>query len=333
VAWDQASERLRAVPGVESVALAGWALLNGNGWNGFIWVDGAPTEVLSYFLGVSPGLDQHHEHSFDRWPELASDETYPGVAIVNETFARQCFGGANPVGRWFEKETGNGVTRDRFQVVGLVRDARYRNMREPIKPTAYVPFHSADAKSATPPKSFGAFIVRTSSPNPMALASTLRREPSRAHPEFRVSNLRTQEQLIQQHTVRERLLAMLATFFAVVALLPRRDRTVLASSTTLSCSGGVKSAFAWRWGRRGGEIARRVTVDVFAMVVIGALAGVGLGMVSARYIETLLYQVKADDLGMLAIPSLTILAAALLAGLPGVIRAVRIDPARMLRAE
>src|SRR6185436_1182543 len=54
VAWDQAAERLRAVPGVESVALDGWALLNGNGWNGFIWVDGAPTEVLSYFIGVSP---------------------------------------------------------------------------------------------------------------------------------------------------------------------------------------------------------------------------------------------------------------------------------------
>jgi ABC-type lipoprotein release transport system permease subunit len=69
------------------------------------------------------------------------------------------------------------------------------------------------------------------------------------------------------------------------------------------------------------------------MVVAGALAGLALGMASVRYIETLFYQVRATDLGMLAFPSLTILAAALLAALPAVIRAVRIDPVKMLRAE
>ena len=69
------------------------------------------------------------------------------------------------------------------------------------------------------------------------------------------------------------------------------------------------------------------------MVLVGALAGVGLGMVSVRYIETLLYQVRATDLGVLALPSLTMFAVAMLAALPGVIRAVRIDPVAMLRSE
>jgi putative ABC transport system permease protein len=69
------------------------------------------------------------------------------------------------------------------------------------------------------------------------------------------------------------------------------------------------------------------------MVLAGALAGVALGMASGRYIETLLYEVKATDLGVLTLPSLAILAAALLASLPAVIRAVRIDPATILRAE
>jgi ABC-type lipoprotein release transport system permease subunit len=76
-----------------------------------------------------------------------------------------------------------------------------------------------------------------------------------------------------------------------------------------------------------------VTVRVFAVVMAGALAGLVLGMVSARYIESLFYQVKATDLGMLAFPSLAILGAALLAAVVPVIRAVRIDPATMLRAE
>ena len=59
----------------------------------------------------------------------------------------------------------------------------------------------------------------------------------------------------------------------------------------------------------------------------------GFGMASVRYIEALLYQVKPTDLGILVIPSLTILATAALAALPAVIRAVRIDPVQMLRSE
>jgi len=74
-------------------------------------------------------------------------------------------------------------------------------------------------------------------------------------------------------------------------------------------------------------------VDVFSMVIAGAFAGLALGFASVRYIETLLYQVKPTDPGMLALPTLTILAAALLAAVPPVIHAVRIDPAKTLRAE
>jgi hypothetical protein len=69
------------------------------------------------------------------------------------------------------------------------------------------------------------------------------------------------------------------------------------------------------------------------MVIAGALAGLALGMASVPYIEPLLYQVKATDMGVLALPSLTIVGVALLAALPAVIRAVRIDPATTLRSE
>ena len=83
-------------------------------------------------------------------------------------------------------------------------------------------------------------------------------------------------------------------------------------------------------GAQAEAIVRRVTAEVLAM-----LAGVGLGLGGRveQYIETLLFHVKATDLTVLALPAATILAAALLAALPPVIRAVRIDPAAMLRAE
>jgi ABC-type antimicrobial peptide transport system permease subunit len=153
----------------------------------------------------------------------------------------------------------------------------------------------------------------------------------RARPEFRVSSIRTQVALNRRHTLRERLLATLALFFAVVALLLAGvglygvlDYSVLQRRREI----GIRMAV----GAQAGDIARRVTVDVFAMVLAGALAGFALGMASVRYIEALLYQVKATDLAMLALPSLIIVAVALLAALPAVIRAVRIDPVAMLRS-
>jgi ABC-type antimicrobial peptide transport system permease subunit len=69
------------------------------------------------------------------------------------------------------------------------------------------------------------------------------------------------------------------------------------------------------------------------MVLLGSIAGIALGMVSVRYIQSLLYEMKGTEMGALIVPSLTILAAASVAALPAVIRAVRIDPVEMLRTD
>jgi predicted permease len=332
VVWSQVAEHLRATPGVESVSLAGWALLDGNGWNGIIWVNGAPTEVLAYFLAVSPGWTETMKIPFVAGRDLRASDTYPGLALVNEAFAKQCFKGENPVGKWFDKETGDGVTRTRFLVAGVVKNARYRNMREPITPTAYVPFNAIGSTGESQPVSRGTFLVRTSGQNPLASAETLRREVSRARPELRVSNIRTQTELIQQHTVRERLLATLALFFAVVALLLAGvglygviDYSVLQRRREI----GIRIAL----GAPSREVAWRVSADVFFMVLVGAIAGLTLGFAAARYAGTLLYDVKTIETRMVALASISIFAVALLAALWPATRAVRIDPAEMLRSE
>jgi putative ABC transport system permease protein len=128
------------------------------------------------------------------------------------------------------------------------------------------------------------------------------------------------------------LLSMLGLFFAGVALVLAGvglygvlDYTVLQRRREI----GIRMAL----GARAAHVARGVTVEVFAMVFLGAAAGLALGLASARYIAALLYQVKTSDVGMLALPLLAILASALLAALPAVIRAVRIDPAITLRTE
>jgi ABC-type antimicrobial peptide transport system permease subunit len=80
-------------------------------------------------------------------------------------------------------------------------------------------------------------------------------------------------------------------------------------------------------------IARLVIAEMLFTVTVGAGAGMGLGLVSARYLESLLFRVKAGDPVMLALPSLVIVMVVLFATLPAVLRALRIDPAEILRAE
>jgi ABC-type antimicrobial peptide transport system permease subunit len=160
----------------------------------------------------------------------------------------------------------------------------------------------------------------------------VRQEIPRARSEFRVSNIRTQVEVNERHTIRERLLAFLALFFALVALLLAGvglygvlDYSVLQRRREI----GIRMAI----GAQAADIARRVTADAFKMVLTGAASGIALGLLAARYISTLLYQVKSSDMSMLALTALAILAAAFVAALPAVVRAVRIDPVAMLRSE
>jgi len=330
--WDQVAEHLRTVPGVEMVAIADRTLLGGSSWNNFISVQGAPTNgVLAYMLSGSPGWLETLRIPLLDGRDFRPSDTYPGMAIVNAAFAKQYFGGGNPTGKFFEMAPGGGP-RLRFEVVGLAGDVRYREMREPILPQAYYPMHMADGKGGLTARDYGVFMVRTKSANPLAMASILRREVARARSGFRVSNIRTQTEINESHTVRERLLARLALFFGMVALLLAGvglygvlDYSVLQRRREI----GIRMAL----GAPAGDVARRVTVDVLSMVLAGGLAGLALGMAAVRYIESLLYQVKATDPAMLAFPALAILAAAILAALPPVIRAVQTDPLTVLRSE
>jgi predicted permease len=328
VLWDQVAEHLRNLPGVESVAFADWSVLDGNGYKTTgISINGAPpSNVTAWTMNISRGwIDTM------RIPLLAGTDFLPagapGAVIVNEEFARAFFNGENPVGKTFEGTAG-AMDGRRFEIVGLVRNAGYRYLRQAVLPVAYTAFHDGKGRMLLS----GTFVVRTNAANPLALASVLRAEISRTQPEFRVTSAQTQQGLIDAQTIRERLLAMLALFFGPVALLLASvglygvlDYSVFKRRREI----GIRMAI----GAQAADVARRVTFDIVAWVFAGSLAGLALGIASARYIESLLYQVKATDLSALAAPALALIAAAILAALPPVIRAVHIDPAKVLRSE
>jgi predicted permease len=329
--WRQIVDRLRVSPGVESAAFSGWTFLSENRWTGTVFVPGRPVETPpAYFLDVSPGffrtmrIAMSEGRDFrpgDIAPNLKEhDEPVPGVAIVNAAFARVYFDGESAAGRTVMIRP-RSLVQIPMEIVGVVADTAYANVRDPMRPIVYLP---AGARSN------GTFSIRTAD-EPLMLASTIRRLVSEARAGTRVQVL-PMTSLVKRQMIRERLLAALTMFFAVIALL-------------LACIGlyGVLTYSVLQQRREIGlrmalgaqamQVATRVTRDMTVIVGCGALIGLAGGFGFGRMIERLLFEVKAVDPFPLLMPLATLGLGAILAAVPPVLRAVRIDPVQILRSE
>jgi len=330
-AWGQLAETLRGMPGVKQVAISGRPLMTGS-WNGPISINnGPPSDDWSYFLNVAPGWLGTMKLPLVEGRDFVASDSFPGEAIVNQEFVRRFFHGADPIGKTFEK-TGGEDQKLIVRVVGVVADAPYRYLREAPLGVAFVPTRRVNAKGEVMKDSGETLLVQTAEADPMSMAAEMRRKVAAAGAGFRVSNVETQQELIDNQTVRERLLAMLGGFFAGVALLLAAiglygvlHYSVVQREREL----GIRIAL----GAAAGNIARVVTVRVMLMVLLGAAVGLGAGLASVRFVQTLLYGVRGTDVSMMVVPAVVLLLAAGLAALPAVMRAVRIDPVVMLRSE
>jgi predicted permease len=329
VVWNQTAEALRAAPGVESVAISGWPLVGRIMINSSISINGAPASLTSaWLLNISPRWFSTMKIPLVSGRDFRPEDTSPGAAIVNETFASTFFPGQDPIGRTFQRGADEPVNK----IVGVTADVPYHNLREPNRPVFYVPFAEMDDKSALKAVDFATFTIHTDAQNPLALANSLRQLIAQRNNGLRVSNITTQLDLVRDQTIRERLLATLAAFFAAVALLLAGiglyavlNYSVLQRRREI----GIRMAI----GSTRVGIVRIVTFDVFLMIALGGCAGVALGFGAARSVESLFYQVKATDADMIALPVCAILLTALVATLPAVLRALRTDPTEILRAE
>ncbi len=333
VVWNQTAEALRAVPGVDSVAISRWPLLGRIAINSSISINGGPPSPISaWYLSVSPGWLSTMKIPLVSGRDFRPQDTSPGAAIVNEAFVKTFFPGQDPIGRTF----GRGPDRLLCKIVGVTPDVPYDDLREPNSAVFYVPFNQINDQSApqsvSKPVDFATFTVHTDVQDPLVLAGTLRQFVAQRHNGLRVSNITTQLDLVRDQTIRERLIAMLAAFFAAVALLLAGiglyavlNYSVLQRRREI----GIRMAV----GAPRSRIVRLVTLDVSLMIALGSCAGLALGFGAARYVESLFYQVKATDADMLALPACAILVTAFVATLPAVLRALDTDPTEILRAE
>ncbi len=329
--WMEVADRLRETPGVQSVALSGWALLTDRG-SAEVRLPGHAVEARPpYALDISPAFfetmrigrtDGRDFRLGDLPPRLsAAGQPLPGVAIVNEAFARVYFNGQNPVGRFVDVLQSKDVAAS-AEIVGIVRDVVFGDLREPFRPTLYIPM---------PPRQHNTFLVRTAG-DPLVLAPLLRRSVSKIRSDIQVRTMSTETDVLVWQMFRERLLASLSWFFGIVALVLAAIGLygVLNYSVTQQRREvGIRMAL----GARPAQVVRRIVTGAFGVVFLGLSLGLAGGVVCGRLIESLLFDIKATSPEAVALPVLTLAGVALLAALFPAIRAVRIDPAETLRCE
>jgi hypothetical protein len=250
------------------------------------------------------------------------DTGIPTAIVVNDAFARRYFGREPAVGRSFEGRFGmDNDDATQHEVVGVVADTRY-DLRKPAAPTIYIPL---------PLRRSGTVHVRVAG-DAAALASRLREEIRAANPLFRVRSVTSQAAAVDQTLVRERLLALLSGFFAVIglALAAVGLYGVLSYSVVQRTREiGIRVAL----GARQIGVVRTVVADAGITALVGAACGLAGGLYLSRFVEALLFEVTPLDFWSLALPLGTLLLTAVLAATLPALRAARVDPATALRYE
>ena len=207
-------------------------------------------------------------------------------------------------------------------MVGVAKDAKYTDFREPAPPTVYDPYS---------PENAAVIQVRTRL-EMGALLAALREEIPRAHAAFRLTDVTPQSTLVGNHLVRDRALALLSAFFSLVAsVLVIVGVYGLLSYTVLQRTREIGIRLAL--GAQPAQIVALVWREVGGMTVIGLVIGAVGAALTGRFMTTLLYEVTPSDLWSIAAPLLSLLAACAFAAAIPARRAARIAPTTALTVE
>ncbi|HLK18105.1 MAG TPA: ADOP family duplicated permease, partial [Bryobacteraceae bacterium] len=318
--------QVRAIPTVQAAAMSAPSLMGGD----FVWIQtpgirfpGRARESVSpVYLSVTPGFFETMRIPVLTGRGLEARDMKPGTGavVVNQEFARRYLAGENPLGKRFE-QTGDDPAPISREIVGVVRDAKVNNLRESPRPIIYGPLLGMT----------GTLEVRTAG-DPLAVTTAIRETIVRTDPTLELANVILQTAQINNTLLRERLLALLAGFFAVVAVLLAAIGLygVLSYSVVRRTKEiGIRIAL----GARQPGVVRLVISDVLLLIAIGLGMGAAGGLALSRFVTSLLFQVKAGEFWSLALPLACFLAASTLATLPPAWRAARMDPVVALREE
>jgi predicted permease len=321
-------ERVRAIPGVDSAADTSIVPVAGNSWNDEVVVEGSEKlKGVPNFNQITPGYFKTL-----RTPLLAGRDfndhdtaTSPKVGMVNETFVNKILNGANPIGVRIHKEGYQGRPGPTYEIVGLVKNTKYADLREEPRAIIYV----AAAQDDHPDLS-AQFLIHSNLPA-SGLLGEVKEVIGETSPEI-VVEFRLLTTQIRESLLKERLMATLSGFFGFLAAL-------LATV-------GLYGVISYTVARRTNEIGIRMALGAQRRNVVGMImreagwlltAGIAIGAVlalaAARAATSLLFGLKPHDPLTILLASCGLAAVAAAASFLPAQRASRLDPMVALREE
>jgi len=321
-------DHVRTIRQVESAATSTHIpLFPGLFWNLGVRVNAA--EGSSKFTWVSPSYFRTMDI-----PLLAGRDfddrdtrTSPPVAVVNEAFVQRFLGGVDALGKVFRSNEEPNYPEATYQIVGVIRDTKYEELRDPTPPMVFVPASQFPARA----KDYFLFIIIRSSSAASALIPAIREKLSEVNPEISVDFQIFQTQ-IQNGLARERMMALLSAFFGALAAL-------LAMI-------GLYGVISYIVAMRKNEIGIRMALGASRQTIIGVIlrqtafllaTGVTLGVVLAlaatRGAASLLFGLQPNDPLALISAAGFLIVVALVASYVPAWRASRLDPSIALRYE
>jgi predicted permease len=322
--YGQLSERLAALPGVKITTFTRNMPMSGSFSRFGIEVPGyqpRPGEEMAVlFNQIAPGFFGAFGTPLLLGREFSALDTpeSPKVAIVNQSLARYFFGSDNPLGKRITLENYKGL-----EIVGVVADAKYRSLREVAPQTAYIPYSQYDQLGQR------ILCVRAAG-DAGALVAAIRQEVRNLDSNLPVFNIKTFAEQINESISRDRLIAMLSSFFGLFALL-------LASL-------GLYGVMAYTVTRRTREIGVRMALgaqrnamlwlalrETLLLTLIGVATGLPVALISSRLTEGLLFGLTPTDPITITVSTLVMISVAALAGYIPARRAARVDPLVALR--
>jgi predicted permease len=359
-------EQLAALPGVISVSYSSDSLLSGGLWTSGVHIEGQPETTTSELDMLAAGPDflktmrialvlgrPFTAQDFQQAAEAAAAEqaqqqtASPSAAtsaatsslpaappipvIVNQTFVRQYFPKQNPLGKRLTEGNSSGTggegveveqpQRKSWEIIGVAGDTKYNSLRRDIHPMVYVPLTGGGAH----------FELRTAR-DPTAQIPAVRDLVKRTDSSLPIFGIRTQTQRIEELLTQERVIARLASFFGVLALLlagiglygllsyevVRRTREI-----------GIRMAL----GAELLDVTRLIIARGITLTLVGLVVGGAGGLALTRLISSLLYGLTPTDPLTLGVVVAILVALGVAACYVPARRAARVDPAVALRFE
>ena len=329
-------QRLEQIPGVLRATYALYSPMEGNNWSSIIAVGGRPIDPAnregSSWNRVGPGYFETVGTKLLRGRGITVADTLSSerIAVVSRGFVQRFLADREPIGASLGF---GGVERSQdYRIVGVVEDVKYTNAHLPVRAMFFLPMMQRVEDDSPARSMLARAIVLQVAPGRANLEPAIRRALGNVHPELAVTRVMTMDAQISGNFRGNRLLAVLAGSYGLLALalaslglygvtaygVSRRQHEI-----------GVRMAL----GADRGRIVRSVLRSALIQTGVGLAIGIPLALFVSRALSGQLFDVNARDPGVLAAAAVTLIVTAALAAVVPARRAAAVDPTRALRSQ